>query len=100
MALAAGVRVKKLLTKPAASVLRLTLATLSTMYQSSVAFEAPLTPRMFFAADGLALENKCVFETTWQMVGLASSIAKSGQYISTNIGLFGRLTRTVSMTIC
>ena len=56
------------------------------MYQSSTAFEAPLTPRMFFAADVHALESQCVFEKTWQMVGLASSISKPGQYLSTEIG--------------
>ena len=56
------------------------------MYQSSTAFEAPLTPRMFFAADVHALESRCVFEKTWQMVGLASSIRRPGQYLSTDIG--------------
>lgn len=56
------------------------------MYQSSVAFEAPLPPRMFFAPDAHALENQCVFETTWQLIGLASSISKPGQYLSTEVG--------------
>ncbi len=56
------------------------------MYQSSVAFEAPLPPRMFFAADALALENQSVFEKTWQLIGLASSICKPGQYISAEVG--------------
>lgn len=59
---------------------------LKTMYQSSVAFEAPLSPRMFFAADAHARENQFVFETTWQLIGLASSICKPGQYISTEVG--------------
>ena len=56
------------------------------MYQSSVAFEAPLPPRMFFAPEAHALENRCVFETTWQLIGLASSISKPGQYLSAEIG--------------
>lgn len=56
------------------------------MYQSPVAFEAPLPPRMFFADDAVALEQQRVFETTWQMVGLASSIGEPGQYLSTDIG--------------
>lgn len=41
---------------------------------------------MFVAADALALENKCIFETTWQMVGLASSISRPGQFLSMDIG--------------
>ena len=56
------------------------------MYQSSTALEAPLAPRMFFAEDALALEQRCIFETTWQMVGLASSISKPGQYLAIDVG--------------
>jgi len=41
---------------------------------------------MFFAADAHALEKKCIFETTWQMVGLASSISHPGQFLSMDVG--------------
>ena len=56
------------------------------MYQSPVYFEAPLSPRHYFAADLHALEGRCVFEATWQLVGLASAVSQPGQYLAKQIG--------------
>ncbi len=56
------------------------------MFQSAVSFQAPLDPRNYFAADDHAQECRAVFETTWQLVGLASSICEPGQYLSKDIG--------------
>lgn len=56
------------------------------MFQSSVSFQAPLPPKQYFAEDVYARELQQVFETTWQLVGLASSISKPGQYLSAEIG--------------
>ena len=56
------------------------------MYQSPVSFQAPLEPRSFFAEDALAQEVRHVFETTWQLIGLVSSIKQPGQYLSAHVG--------------
>lgn len=56
------------------------------MYQTTVSFQAPLTPQDYCTEAALARENQNVFETTWQLVGLASSIKKPGQYLSAEIG--------------
>ncbi len=56
------------------------------MYQSPVAFQAPLSPRSYFGDDALARELSDTFETTWQLVGLSSSVGKPGQYLSATIG--------------
>lgn len=56
------------------------------MYQSSVSFQAPLDPQSFFSQDALALECRHLFEATWQLVGLASSVSQPGQYLSTQLG--------------
>ena len=56
------------------------------MYQSPASFHAPLSPRDYFAEDAHAQELRCSFETTWQLVGLASSVARPGQFLSAQIG--------------
>jgi len=56
------------------------------MYQSPVYFEAPLNPRHYFSDDLHTLEGRCVFESTWQLVGLASSVSKPGQYLAKQLG--------------
>lgn len=56
------------------------------MYHSEVSFESPLSPRDYFADDVCAREMESVFEATWQLAGLKSSVAKSGQYLSLEIG--------------
>ncbi len=56
------------------------------MYQSEVAFQAPLTPRDYFADEALAREQRSVFEATWQLAGLVSSIQKPGQFLSVQLG--------------
>ncbi len=56
------------------------------MYHSQVSFESPLSPRDYFADDVCAREMESVFEATWQLAGLKSSVAKSGQYLSLEIG--------------
>lgn len=56
------------------------------MYQSPVAFQAPLAPRNYFAEDAHAQDVSSTFETTWQLVGLKSSISKAGQYLSAELG--------------
>lgn len=56
------------------------------MYQSPAAFLAPLSPRSYCEADEAARESRAVFETTWQLVGLKSSIKENGQYLSEQIG--------------
>jgi choline monooxygenase len=56
------------------------------MYQTTVSFQAPLTPQDYCTEAGLARENQDVFETTWQLVGLASSINAPGQYLATEVG--------------
>ncbi|MFO1001033.1 MAG: SRPBCC family protein [Planctomycetaceae bacterium] len=56
------------------------------MYQTTVSFQAPLTPQDYCTEAALARENQDVFETTWQMVGLASSINTPGQYLAAEVG--------------
>lgn len=56
------------------------------MYQSPVSFQAPLEPRSFFAEDALAQESRHVFEATWQLIGLVSSIKLPGQFLSAQVG--------------
>lgn len=56
------------------------------MFQSRVSFEAPLTPRHFFADDLYAQEQESVFETSWQLAGLASSIRLPGQFLTLQVG--------------
>lgn len=56
------------------------------MYQSPASFEALLDPRSYCAEDLSVLEATQVFESTWQFVGLVSSIDRPGQYLSATIG--------------
>ena len=56
------------------------------MYHSPVSFEASLEPRSYFAEESHALEATRVFESTWQLVGLASAIARPGEYLSATVG--------------
>lgn len=56
------------------------------MYQSPVSFQAPLEPQSFFAKDTLVQEVQHVFEATWQLIGLVSSIKLPGQYLSAQVG--------------
>ena len=56
------------------------------MYQTTVSFQAPLTPQDYCTEAALARENQDVFETTWQLIGLASSINKPGQYLAAEVG--------------
>ena len=63
------------------------------MYHSPVSFDAPLDPRSYFAEESHALEATRVFQSTWQLIGLASSIARSGQYLSATIGSVPMLVR-------
>ena len=56
------------------------------MYQTTVSFQAPLTPQDYCSEAALARENQYVFEATWQLVGLVSSINKPGQYLAAEVG--------------
>jgi choline monooxygenase len=56
------------------------------MYQSAVSFEAPLTPRTYFAEEALALESERVFESTWQLAGPAQLVSQPGQQMALEIG--------------
>lgn len=56
------------------------------MYQTPVSFHAPLTPQDYCSEAALAREYQYVFETTWQLVGLASSIDKPGKYLAAEVG--------------
>lgn len=56
------------------------------MYQSTVAFQAPLAPRNYFAEESQSQEVSCIIGTSWQLVGLRSSISKPGQYLSVQLG--------------
>lgn len=56
------------------------------MYQTTVSFQAPLTPQDYCTEAALAREHQDVFEATWQLVGLASSINTPGQYLTAEVG--------------
>jgi choline monooxygenase len=56
------------------------------MYLSSDSKESPLQPSCYTDEVAHRCELLAVFETTWQFVGLASSVSRNGQYLSFHVG--------------
>lgn len=63
------------------------------MYQSPRSFQAPLAPRDYCGEESHEREARAVFESSWLLMGLTSSISRPGQYLSGTLGSIPVLVR-------
>ena len=56
------------------------------MYHSLTEKPSPLSPASYFDENRARAESAVLFEDSWQVVGAASQVARSGDYLATEVG--------------